>query len=133
MSPGSYIFTSSLPCALYFCLVYFIRATYLNDSRNVGRGLFSENNVLFFHVFYVGIDQCGVITLPLLISRCCHYTYLLLEMCIILVSTSWQRYQLFPLMLEHAVVISTYVQHCHRDLAKDSYYLTEGALRLCGD
>lgn len=89
--------------------------------------------MLFSHVFYVEIDQRGVITLPLLLSRCCHYTYLLSEMCIILVSTSRQRYHPFHLMLEHAVLISTYVQHYHRDLAKDSYYLTERAWRSCGD
>lgn len=28
-------------------------------------------------------------------------------------------------MLEQAVLISTYVQHYHKDLAKDSYYLTK--------
>lgn len=125
MSPFRYyIFTSSLSCALYFCLVYFIRATYLNGT-NVGWGLFSENNVLVSHVFSifcVGIDQHGAITLPLLISRGYHYIYLLSETCIILASTSSQRYQLLPLVQEHAVLISTYVQHYHRDSAEHSYY-----------
>lgn len=57
-----------------------------------------------------------------LFSRGCHYIYLLSETCIILASTSSQRYQLSPLMQEHAVLISTYVQHYHRDSAEHSYY-----------